>query len=117
MCWLTPDSVSPQNIITGFGSIKPKLATDDHMTLVERAKEGEYLDVHAWVFTPPSFLLVMAQLASDGFLPFRLYQFYPTNLKSTDRDSLSFVVILENIKNEISNNEIRLSYLNSLGED
>lgn len=116
MHWATPDSVLPEDIVSGFGAIKPKVATDAHMALVHKAKDGEYLDVHAWVFTPPSFLLVMAQLAADGFLPFRLNQFYPTNLKSHDRGNSSFTFVLEKVANDISTEELRRSYLSPLGE-
>jgi len=116
MQWASSDSVFPEDIVSGRGAIKPKVATDQHMPLVYRAKEGEYLDVHAWVFTPPSFLLVMAQLAGDGFLPFRLRQFYPTNPTSPDRGSASFTIVLEKVSSDVPTAEIRLSYLSPLGE-
>ncbi len=116
MHWATPDSVYPEDIVSGRGAVKAKLATDQHLSLVHKAREGEYLDVHAWVFTPPSFLLVMAQLAGDGFLPFRLRQFYPTNSRSPDRGSISFAIVLEKVSSDVPAAEIRRSYLDPLGE-
>ena len=107
--------VFPHDIVSGRGAVKPKMMTKEHMPFVHRAKEGEYLDVHAWVFTPPSFLLAMAQLAADGFLPFRLRQFYPTNPNSPDRGSSSFTMVLEKVASDTSVAEIRRSYLNPLG--
>jgi hypothetical protein len=58
----------------------------------------------------------MAQLAKDRFLPFSLYQFYPTNLDSSDRDNHSFIIILEKVGDGVSTDIIRRSYLNALGE-
>ena len=114
MHWATPDSVYPEDIVSGRGAVKAKLATDQHLSRqCHRAREGEYLDVHAWVFTPPSFLLVMAQLAGDGFLPFRLRQFYPTNSRSPDRGSISFAIVLEKVSSDVPAAEIRRSYLKS----
>jgi len=116
MHWMTSDSVFPEDVISGRGAIKPKITTDQHLSLVHKAREGEYLDVHAWVFTPPSFLLVMAQLAGDGFLPFRLRQFYPTNPQSPDRGRESFSLVLERVASDVPTAEIRRSYLCPLGE-
>ena len=116
MQWATLDSVYPEDILSGRGATKPRLATDQHLSLVHRAREGEYLDVHAWVFTPPSFLLVMAQLGGDGFLPFRLHQFYPTNSQSPDRGSLGFTIVLEKVSSDVPAADIRRSYLTPLGE-
>lgn len=116
MDWASSESVFPEDVVSGRGAIKPKLAADEHMPLVYRAREGEYLDVHAWVFTPPSFLLVMAQLAGDGFLPFRLHQFYPTNPTSPDRSSSSFTIVLEKVSSDVPTAELRRSYLSPLGE-
>lgn len=115
MQWASPDSVFWEDVVAGRGAVKPKTATDQHLALVQQAKTGEYLDVHAWVFTPPSFLLVMAQLAGDGFLPFRLRQFYPTNPQSADRDSASFTSVLEKVPSDVPAAEIRRSYLSPLG--
>src|SRR5262245_29420991 len=116
MDWASSESVFPEDIVSGRGAVRPKLATDQHMPLVYRAREGEYLDVHAWVFTPPSFLLVMAQLAGDGFLPFRLRQFYPTNPQSPDRGRESFSLVLERVASDVPTAEIRRSYICPLGE-
>jgi len=116
MHWLTPDSVFPEDIVSGRGAIKPKIMTDQHLPQVHQAKEGQYLDVHSWVFTPPCFLLVMAQLAGDGFLPFRVRQFYPTNPQSPDRGNHSFTIVLEKVASDVPTAELRRSYLSPLGE-
>ena len=115
MTWATPESVLPEEVVSGGGAIRPKNVTDEPMALTNQAKGGEYLDVHAWVFTPPSFLLVMARIAGEGFLPFRLHQFYPTNMSTPDRDNHSFTVVLEKDANGTSIAEMRRSYLRPLG--
>ena len=53
----------------------------------------------------------MAQLAADGFLPFRLHQFYPTDPESFDRDNHSFTAILQKVETQTPVAEIRRSYL------
>ena len=35
----------------------------------EKAERGEYVDVHAWMFTPRSFLDLMKRLADEGLTP------------------------------------------------
>jgi SAM-dependent methyltransferase len=110
-------SVSTEEIISGRGSVKPQHATDDYVRLAQSAKDGAYLDVHAWVYTPWSLLMVMAQLAIDGFLPFALKQFYPTDSNSPDRGSSSIIAILEKVDEAVPRHELRRSYLSPLGEE
>lgn len=43
-----------------------------------KAREGEYVDCHCWVFTPFSFLNLMAELTSHGLAAFRLASFHET---------------------------------------
>lgn len=43
-----------------------------------KAQAGEYVDCHCWVFTPRSFLELMAELAEHGFLACRLASFHDT---------------------------------------
>jgi SAM-dependent methyltransferase len=117
MGWATSESIFPDEIVCGRGSIRPKLASQDHMQATLDAKAGMYLDVHAWVYTPVSFLLVMAQLAADGFLPFRCHQFYPTDPKSVDRGNSGFIVVLEKAETGASHVELSKSYLLPLGEN
>jgi hypothetical protein len=115
--WASSDSVTPKEIIDGRGSIKPRLASQDHIAMMHEAKAGVYFDVHAWVYTPTSFLLIMAQLAGEGFIPFRCHQFYPTDPKSNDRGDASFTIILEKIADRSDHLALRNSYLLPLGED
>jgi hypothetical protein len=113
----SPFSRVPAEVIAGRGSVAPKIVANDRCNyFVHKAKMGEYLDVHAWVFTPPSFLLVMAQLVSDGYVSFRLRQFYPTNIESHDRGNSSFTIVLERVSSDVSPAELRASYLKPLGE-
>jgi SAM-dependent methyltransferase len=116
MHWAIPGSLYPDDVVAGRGAVSPPKAEKDHMRLVEIARSGKYLDAHCWVFTPPSFLILMAQLASDGFLPFRCHQFYPTNPASPDRGSSSFTVVLQKVGNDVTPKEIRHSFLLALGE-
>jgi 2-polyprenyl-3-methyl-5-hydroxy-6-metoxy-1,4-benzoquinol methylase len=41
-------------------------------------RHGEYIDVHAWCFTPHSFRLILRDLFDLGFVPFREVAFFPT---------------------------------------
>jgi hypothetical protein len=61
--------------------------------------------------------MVMAQLAIDGFLPFALKQFYPTDSNSLDRGSSSIIAILEKVDEAVPRHELRRSYLSPLGEE
>jgi hypothetical protein len=116
MHWAIQGSLYPNDVVAGRGAISPPKAATNHLELTNIAKSGKYLDAHCWVFTPPSFLLVMAQLAADGFLPFRCQQFYPTNPKAGDRGSSSFTIVLESVADSISTQEKRKSFLMPLGE-
>lgn len=116
MSWATPLSVVPEEIVAGRGAVRPKLATEFHLALTQQALQGDYLDVHAWVFTPASFLITMAQLAGDGFLPFRCRQFYPTDPAANDRGSSSMVALLEK-SDGVSPAELRRSFLLPLGSE
>ncbi|MEX3901048.1 methyltransferase domain-containing protein [Paraburkholderia sp. BR10954] len=115
MKWASELSVTPEEIVDGYGSVQPPLATDSHMEYVYGAKDGKYFDVHAWVFTPPSFLILMAQLTQEGFIPFRCRQFYPTDKHCSDRGNSSFTVILEKVSDDCSRRELRKSFLMCLG--
>jgi hypothetical protein len=116
MPWASADSISPAEIVAGRGAVRPRIvASDKCIYFVEQAKAGQYLDVHAWVFTPVSFLLVMAQLATHEFLPFRLRQFYPTNVDSHDRGNSSFTVVLEKVASDVPAAAIRQTFLEPLG--
>lgn len=114
-----PDSQFPDEVVQGRGANSPRKAAwnPDHMETTRLALSGVYLDAHCWVFTPTSFLIMMAQLASDNFLPYRLHQFYPTNPKSPDRGSSSFIVVLERVSSDIDATTKRRSFLMPLGGD
>ncbi len=113
MHYAIPDSLYPHDVINGKGAVSAKIVSSDPMDLTKRAQSGEYLDVHCWVFTPPSFLLLMADIANAGLLQFRCKQFYPTNEAVDDRANHSFVVVLE--KTNAPADQIRRSFLEALG--
>jgi hypothetical protein len=117
MHWAIPGSLYPNDVVAGRGAISPPKAATNHLELTNIAKDGKYLDAHCWVFTPPSFLLVMAQLATDGFLPFRCHQFYPTSPASSDRGSSSFTIVLEKVDDDVTNAVKRRSFLLALGDE
>ncbi|UPJ98258.1 methyltransferase domain-containing protein [Bradyrhizobium sp. 172] len=85
---------------------------NDPMAMARRAYSRKYLDVRCWVFTPVSFLLLMAQIAGEGLVPFRLKQFYPTDPSSRDRGNHSFAAVLE--KSTAPASELRRSFLEAL---
>jgi SAM-dependent methyltransferase len=115
MLWASSDSATPESIVAGRGSLAAKRVTEDYLQLAHLASQGTYLDVHAWVYTPVSFLLVMAQLAADKLQPFRCLQFYTTDPECGDRGAFGFTVILEKADSETSHHELRKSYLLPLG--
>lgn len=115
MPFASSESVTPAQVRNGRGAVRPKVATTEHLSFTERAQNGEYLDVHAWVFTPASFLIAMAQIAADGFLPFKLRQFYPTDLYAQDESSFSFICVMERIAEGETTEAISQSYLKPLG--
>jgi hypothetical protein len=116
MHWAIPGSLYPDEIVAARGAISPPVAAKNHLELTRIAQAGTYLDAHCWVFTPTSFLLIMAQLAADDFLPYRLHQFYPTNPASCDRGSSSFTLVLERVSEGVAPQEKRRSFLMPLGE-
>lgn len=110
-------NLSPQQIVRAKGAVKPmNLSPNNHLAVVQRARDGEYLDVHCCSFTPVSFLLTYSDLARDGLVPFMCQQFYPTNEPSSDRDNHSFTIILKKVGDGVSPEEIRRSFLMPLGE-
>lgn len=63
---------------------------------------GEYLDVHASVFTPTSFLEILEGLIELDWLDFMIVRFYPTEV-----GSLEFFVTLERLPHGLSVDERR----------
>ncbi len=48
------------------------------LSQAQKARDGAYVDCHCWVFTPFSFLELMAELAGHGLAPYRLAAFHET---------------------------------------
>jgi hypothetical protein len=115
--WMRGDSITPDEITASRGAVTAEKVEPNHMQHVRRAQAGEYLDQHVSVFTPPNFLMVMAQLASDGLLPYRCHQFYPSGWSGhPDRGLSSFTVVLEKIDGRTSPADARRSFLECLGD-
>lgn len=52
---------------------------DDTLNCIDHIINNKlYLDVHAWCFTPHSFRLIIHDLNSLGFIPFKEVSFFPT---------------------------------------
>jgi SAM-dependent methyltransferase len=115
MHWALPVSLYPDQVAAGRGGNPPPIISVNYMGIAREALAGKYLDVHLWVFTPPSFLLAMSQIAGEGLLPFRCKQFYPTDLAATDRDNHSIIAILEKVEGSTPTDELRRSFLEPLG--
>ena len=64
----------------------------DAMERVERAREGEHVDCHVWVFTPDSFLRQMRELRLLG-----LSTWYVEELVATEPDDNEFRVLMRRI--------------------
>lgn len=52
--------------------------SNDAKEMMARASTGEYLDIHAWCFTPSSFRLLMQDLFTLGLIQLREVGFFPT---------------------------------------
>lgn len=116
MHWAIPDSLHPHEVVAGRGTAAARRVAADPLAFVRRAHGGEYLDVHCWVFTPVSFLLIFADLAGDGFIPYRCRQFYPTDPSlEGDRSNHSMTVVLEKADTQATPTELRKSFLKPLG--
>jgi SAM-dependent methyltransferase len=116
MHWAIPESLHPHEVVAGRGSRPARRVAADHLGFVRRAHGGEYLDVHCWVFTPVSFLLIFAELAADGFIPYRCRQFYPTDPSlEGDRSNHSMTIVLEKADAQATPTELRKSFLLPLG--
>ncbi len=73
-----------------------------------RALAGEYFDAHCWVFTPRSFLELLAELVNLDLLTFRCQAFF-----DTEPGTLEFRLVLErrNADLTLDKDEARASFL------
>jgi hypothetical protein len=87
----TPGSVAEYflNTVTSGGKIawEPNFVGDfafitsleSTQNMMQRSiNSQEYIDVHAWCFTPHSFRLIIHDLYSLGLIPFQELSFFPT---------------------------------------
>jgi hypothetical protein len=56
------------------------------------ASHGTYIDVHAWFFTPETFVNTMTSLSKSKHIPFTVGRMFPTR-----ENALEFWVILRKI--------------------
>lgn len=115
MQWAVKESVYPDDVVHGMGAVVAPPFDVDPLELVRQARDGAYHDVHAWVYTPVSFVLCFAHLAGAGLIPFRCSQFYPTNPLSPDRGSSSLTCVFEKAADGSDPAELRRSFLTALG--
>jgi hypothetical protein len=115
MDWANSDSITHLDVINSRGAISPKIVHPAPREMIQRQLKGEYLDVHAWVFSPVSFLLLMSELVKHEFTRLKLSQFFPTDFGAYNRCNSSFIAILENPDDSVSYHDIRSSYLEPLG--
>ncbi|MFP3041964.1 class I SAM-dependent methyltransferase [Treponema primitia] len=69
---------------------------NDAIHLYEKARAGEYMDVHYNVFTPESFLLLLYYMTSFSLFPFQVSDFWGTEI-----NTLEFNVVLQASHNVI----------------
>jgi hypothetical protein len=50
---------------------------DAYRMATQAIQSNQHYDVHGWVFTPSSFLVICSQLAALGLLPFRITAVIP----------------------------------------
>lgn len=55
-------------------------------------KKGNYLDVHAWRFTPKNLRAILAELFQGGFIHLRIREIY-----ATEQDTFTFFAVLEKV--------------------
>jgi len=73
---------------------------DGYERALRSLRDGEYVEVHSYTFTPGSFLEIIKSLFMLGLLPFRVKGFHPTWQGSNE-----FVVTLERIPDELPDAE------------
>jgi hypothetical protein len=59
-------------------SLKCKVSVSSALDLAHQSINGEYVDVHCWVFTPRSLGKLFTRLAHEGLIDLELVQFYDT---------------------------------------
>jgi SAM-dependent methyltransferase len=61
-----------------LGDLIPTASVRRGLALAEKVANGEYVDVHCWVFTPRSLGALFARLAEDGFIDLECTHFEDT---------------------------------------
>ena len=59
---------------------------------IEEYNQSDYVDVHAWYFTPDSFAKIINLLTESGYIDFKIKTLYHTSVKK-----LEFYVVLEKV--------------------
>jgi SAM-dependent methyltransferase len=69
--------------------LEPYFSRTIALDMARRAADGQYVDVHCWVFTPKSFCGLMADLSAIGLVNFACADLYPT-----EKYSFEFIAVL-----------------------
>jgi len=91
------------------GNPERKFSDEIAWTMCQQAAEGEYVDVHCWVFTPGSFVDMLRNLANLGLTEFGLKDYF-----LTQRNDNEFFVTLERLPRGLSPEETLRRQLESL---
>jgi SAM-dependent methyltransferase len=75
---------------TNLHRVGYRVVRDAIALYLRSAKKHEYVDVHGWQFTPPSFNDICTRLYNDGFSPLRV-----ASISAPIRNSQEFCAILE----------------------
>lgn len=60
------------------GELEPIHGLEDALGAMEKVRQGEYIDMHSWVFTPDSFRQIMRDLQAFGLTGLTERAFHPT---------------------------------------
>ena len=88
-----------------------ELGEDGLRSHFDQINAGRYMDVHVHVFTPASFVHVLASLARVGMLDFRMAAFSPTR-----ENDMEFFASLERLPHHMAAAERRHAILASLAK-
>jgi len=90
-------------------SLRPIHTTDAALDWARKAANGDYVDVHCWVFTPTSFVARIRELVDTGLLDFSIAELTPTAT-----NELEFYVSLEKLAPDIAAEDKRRIQLTGL---
>lgn len=101
--------VAAQDLPPAHPGLIDSLGEDGLRHYFNTINEGLYMDVHVHVFTPESFVNLLARLAGVGLLEYRVAAYFPTEL-----DDMEFFISLEKLPPNLSRTERQDAILHSL---